>query len=68
MGNSVHKTQHTIVLHTPSLDDYYCYITEGSELESRQSQEFSLLHVVQTDPAVHPASYPMGTWGFFPRG
>jgi hypothetical protein len=31
-------------------------------------QEFSLLHVVQTDSGVHPASYPMGTGSSFPRG
>jgi hypothetical protein len=32
-------------------------------LESRQSHEFSLLHVVQTGSGVHPTSYPMGTGG-----
>jgi hypothetical protein len=29
-------------------------------------QDFSLLHVVQTDSRTHPASYPMGTGGSFP--
>jgi hypothetical protein len=29
--------------------------------------EFSLLHVVQTDSGAHPASYPMGSVGHFPR-
>jgi hypothetical protein len=31
-------------------------------------QEFSLLHVLQTGYGAHPASYPMGTGGSFPRG
>jgi hypothetical protein len=31
-------------------------------------QDFSLLHIVQTGSAAHPASYPMGTGGSFPRG
>jgi hypothetical protein len=31
-------------------------------------QEFSFLHVVQTGYGVHPASYPMGNGGSFPRG
>jgi hypothetical protein len=30
------------------------------------SQEFSLLHVVQTGSGVHPTSYPMSTGGSFP--
>jgi hypothetical protein len=29
---------------------------------------FSPLHVVQTGSGAHPASYPMGTGGSFPRG
>jgi hypothetical protein len=28
----------------------------------------SLYHRVQTDPRAHPASYPMGKGGSFPRG
>jgi hypothetical protein len=44
-----------------------CY-TEGWEFESRWYQEFSLLRVVQTGPGAHSASYPVGTWGFFPGG
>jgi hypothetical protein len=44
------------------------WTTEGSEFESRQGQEFSLLHVVQTGSAAHPALYPMGTRGSFPGG
>jgi hypothetical protein len=28
----------------------------------------SLLHIVQTGPRVHPASYPMNTVGSFPGG
>jgi hypothetical protein len=39
------------------------WTTEGSEFESRQGQEFSLLHVVQIGSGVHPTSYPMGTGG-----
>jgi hypothetical protein len=34
-------------------------LDDGSEFESRQGQEFSLLQVVQTSPGAHPASYPM---------
>jgi hypothetical protein len=29
---------------------------------------FSLLRRVQTGSGAHPASYPMGTWGYFPEG
>jgi hypothetical protein len=43
------------------------WTTEGSELESRWGQEFSLLYVVQTGSGVHPTSYQMGT-GVFLRG
>jgi hypothetical protein len=28
-----------------------------------EAQDFSSLHVVQTDSGVHPAHYPVGTWG-----
>jgi hypothetical protein len=31
-------------------------------------QEFSHFHIVQTGTRAHPASYPMGTGGLFPRG
>jgi hypothetical protein len=37
---------------------------DGS-FESRWSQEFSLLHIVQTGSGVHPTSYKMGTGGSF---
>jgi hypothetical protein len=37
------------------------WMTEGSGFESRQGQEFSLLHVVQIGSGDHPASYPIGT-------
>jgi hypothetical protein len=43
-------------------------MTEGSEFESQYGQEFSLLHVVQTDSGVHQTSYPMGTEGSFSGG
>jgi hypothetical protein len=36
-------------------------MTEGSELEFRYGQEFSLLHIVQTGSGAHKTSYPMGT-------
>jgi hypothetical protein len=35
--------------------------TVGSEFASRWSQEFSLIHIVQTGSGAHPASYPMRT-------
>jgi hypothetical protein len=38
------------------------------EFESRWGQKFLLLYVVQTGSGAHPASYPMGTEGFFPGG
>jgi hypothetical protein len=38
----------------------------GSEFESRQDQEFSFLHVVQTGSGVHPTFYPIGTGGSYP--
>jgi hypothetical protein len=41
---------------------------EGSEYESRWGQEFSLLHLIQIGPRVHPASYPMSNGGFSPGG
>jgi hypothetical protein len=44
------------------------WITKRSEFEAWYSQEFSLLHALQTGPGVHPTSYPMGTAGSFPGG
>jgi hypothetical protein len=41
---------------------------EGTEFESRNGQEFSLLHVVQTSSGVRPTSYPMGAGGSSPGG
>jgi hypothetical protein len=35
-------------------------MTEGSEFESQYSEEFPLLHIVQTGPEAHPTSYPVG--------
>jgi hypothetical protein len=46
----------------------YGWKTEGSEFESQQGKEFSLLHVVQSGSGVHPTSYPMGTGGSFYGG
>jgi hypothetical protein len=44
------------------------WMTEGLEFKSRQGQEFSLLHAVQTGSGVHPTSYPIGTGGSFSGG
>jgi hypothetical protein len=41
-------------------------MTEESEFESRYSQEYSLLHVVQTGSLVHPTFFPIGTGSSFP--
>jgi hypothetical protein len=38
----------------------------GVGVPNSGSQQFSLLHVVQTGSGVHPTSYPMGTGGSFP--
>jgi hypothetical protein len=37
-------------------------------LDSRQGQDVSLLHNVQTGFGAHQASYPMSTGGFFSGG
>jgi hypothetical protein len=44
------------------------WTTEGSDFESRYGQEFSLLSVVQTGSGARPASYAMGTGGYFHWG
>jgi hypothetical protein len=46
----------------------YRLLTEGSEFEYRQGQEFSLLHIFQTGSGAHTASHAIGTevsfsWG-----
>jgi hypothetical protein len=38
------------------------------ELDSRQEQDVSLLHIVQTASGAHPASCPMSTGGSFSGG
>jgi hypothetical protein len=38
---------------------------QGAEVWVPVGQEFLLLHVVQIDTGAHPASYPLGTGGFF---
>jgi hypothetical protein len=43
-------------------------MTKGSKFESREDQEFSLLHVIQTGFGVHLTSYPMGSRCSFPGG
>jgi hypothetical protein len=40
----------------------------NSNTELTSGQDFSLLHSVQTGSGAHPASYPMGTGDFSPRG
>jgi hypothetical protein len=37
-------------------------------VDSRQEQDFSLVHSIETDSGAHPASYPMGTVGYFRGG
>jgi hypothetical protein len=39
----------------------------GLDDKSQWGQEFSLLHVVLIGSGAHPASYPMGTEGSFPK-
>jgi N-acetyl-anhydromuramyl-L-alanine amidase AmpD len=39
-----------------------------SEFKSRQGQNFSSLHIIQTSSEAHPASYPMGTGSSFAWG
>jgi hypothetical protein len=41
---------------------------EGSDFESREGQDFSPLHAVQTGSGAHLASYPKGTGGSLPGG
>jgi hypothetical protein len=41
------------------------WTAEWSDFESRDGQESSLFHVVQTDSGAHPASNPMGITEFF---
>jgi hypothetical protein len=42
------------------------WTAEGSQFESREGLECSLLHIVQTGSGAHPTSYPLGTRGSFP--
>jgi hypothetical protein len=44
----------------------YRLIADGSDFESRECQEFSLLHVLQTGFRFHPTSYPKGGEGSSP--
>jgi hypothetical protein len=43
-------------------------ISARPEFDSRQGQDFSLLHSVQTGSGAHTASCTMGTGGSFPGG
>jgi hypothetical protein len=54
-----------------SLSLFFCFDTSGIRagrlgFQSRQRQIFSFLHNVQTGSGAHPASYAIGTIGFFP--
>jgi hypothetical protein len=40
---------------------------QGVGVQSRWEQEFSLLHIVQTGPGAHLASYPTVTVSLFPE-
>jgi hypothetical protein len=44
------------------------WATEGSELMSRQGQEFSVLDIIQIGSGAHTASYPTGTGVSFAAG
>jgi hypothetical protein len=41
---------------------------EKQGFDSKQRQEFSILHSVQTGSGAHPASFPIGTRVLFPQG
>jgi hypothetical protein len=41
------------------------WTNKGSVYKSRWRKELPLLYVVQTDSGARPASYPMGSGGFF---
>jgi hypothetical protein len=64
MYSTVNESRHRAV----GIATGYGWTTEGSQLESRWGQEFSLLHVVQTGSGAQPDSYPMCTVSFFPEG
>jgi hypothetical protein len=46
------------------------YRLDDREVEVRVPvrSEFSLLHIVETGFVAYPASYPVSSGGFFPRG
>jgi hypothetical protein len=55
------------------ITETFIHDSQCSGLDSNRAPpecEFSVLplHVVQTGPGAHPASYPMGMGGFFPGG
>jgi hypothetical protein len=52
-------------MHLHKYNVIYVFFTKDRlELKSQEDKEFSLLRVLQTDPA----SYPMGTGGSFTKG
>jgi hypothetical protein len=42
------------------------WTSEGLQFKSRQGQDFTSLHVVQTGSGAHPSFYSVGTRGSFP--
>jgi hypothetical protein len=48
----------------------YCLWADerGVRVQVPVGSEFSLHHIIQAGSGSHPASYPMGTGGSFPRG
>jgi hypothetical protein len=44
------------------------YWLDDTGFDSRQKEDFSLLHSAQAGSGAYPTSYPMGTRSFFPEG
>jgi hypothetical protein len=42
-------------------------MAKKSEIRSQRRKDLSSLHIIQTGSGAYPASYPVGTWGSFPR-
>jgi hypothetical protein len=50
-----------------TLRKLWAHQLENSDLIPGRDRDFSLLHSIQISSWAHPASYPMGTGGSFPR-
>jgi hypothetical protein len=65
-------TAYCLVKHRDSFEAWYNAVgtatAAGSDFESRQGQELSLLHIVKTGFGANPTSRLMGTAGSFPGG